>query len=603
MTRIAAFKAILLDLDGLLVQTEHLGQQSMLEVWEATGSSALTREELGLYLGRPDLEVFGELALRRGLSQAEIAHLHSEYRLRYREKLQSARLHLLPGVAQGLEYLVEKYPLAVVTGSTREQAGVVFSGLGLQLEDFFQCVITTDECCQGKPSPEPYLLAAEQMNVPIHQCLVLEDSEQGILSARSAGASVLHIGQYKPRLSNLADAQISSLDQLDQELLSAIWFRRPLPAEVRSTALSELADLLRSTGVAAGLKRQLCSSNNFWQCFKTATEQTRQAIEPQEILLWNFWVGGERLAPEVAADCMGELLLESLLEAEVLEKNAEDHYCARLRVLIANDILLLKEPPRVIPDGRWISSGTYLDDATFAYLKAVIRHLDNQTGSPQRILEVGLGTGVILFCFLNRYPEAVGVGTDLDGRAVHLARANGTLNVLGRRIDVLTGDLFEVSEHNGGPFDLILFNPAYRIIPSDLPYPDPLARWGTGPDGIDLVRRFLKRLPENLAPGGKAFVGLELPLANGRPSAKEEELRDLVPELDLNFHQTGPLIPYGEIARISAEKCLKGQTSEHFSRLVETYRQLGIDVLQPVLIRASWPENDHSSESDDDDFF
>ena len=78
-----------------------------------------------------------------------------------------------------------KIPFAVVSGSPRES---IFKTLNaLDLLDYFPIIVGAEDYTNGKPDPEPFLRAAEILNVQPERCLVFEDAEMGIESARAAG--------------------------------------------------------------------------------------------------------------------------------------------------------------------------------------------------------------------------------------------------------------------------------------------------------------------------------------------------------------------------------------------------------------------------------
>jgi HAD superfamily hydrolase (TIGR01509 family) len=79
-------------------------------------------------------------------------------------------------------------PTALVTNSLREITEVALDGIG---RTFFDVTVCADEVPAGKPAPDPYLRAAELLGVPVADCVAVEDSPNGALSAERAGAAVL----------------------------------------------------------------------------------------------------------------------------------------------------------------------------------------------------------------------------------------------------------------------------------------------------------------------------------------------------------------------------------------------------------------------------
>jgi len=98
----------------------------------------------------------------------------------------------LPGAAEILSILPDA-AWALVTSASRELALRRMQAVGLPLPS---TLITADDVQQGKPHPQPYLLAAQKLGVPIEHCLVLEDAPAGIQAGLASGARVLVVNDH-----------------------------------------------------------------------------------------------------------------------------------------------------------------------------------------------------------------------------------------------------------------------------------------------------------------------------------------------------------------------------------------------------------------------
>ncbi len=175
-------KAILWDNDGVLVDTEGL-------YFDATREAL---GELGVELSEAD---FVEISLRRGASVFELAQGRGvEARriedARQRRNARYARLieagvELIPGVGKALAQLSGLARMAVVTSSQPEHFALQHARTGIR--ERFELVLTGADFTRFKPDPEPYLLAAARLGVAPADCLVVEDSERGLVSATRAG--------------------------------------------------------------------------------------------------------------------------------------------------------------------------------------------------------------------------------------------------------------------------------------------------------------------------------------------------------------------------------------------------------------------------------
>jgi HAD superfamily hydrolase (TIGR01509 family) len=94
-------------------------------------------------------------------------------------------LKVIPEVLEHIDDKHGRIPFAVVSGGTRESVSKTLTILGLL--DRFPILVCADDYTRGKPDPQAYLMAAEQLGVAPARCLVFEDTELGIQAARAAG--------------------------------------------------------------------------------------------------------------------------------------------------------------------------------------------------------------------------------------------------------------------------------------------------------------------------------------------------------------------------------------------------------------------------------
>jgi HAD superfamily hydrolase (TIGR01509 family) len=211
-------EAVVFDLDGVILQTE--------EVWDEVREE-LARERGGRYDERAQRAMMG-------MSSREWSRfMHEELDVpdppeeisaevvrrmiaRYRE-----RLPLIPGAREAVERLASRWPLAVASSSNREliDAALELSGLA----PFFRVTVSSEEVARGKPAPDVYLEAARQLEVEAERCAAVEDSQNGIRSARGAGMRVIAIPNpsFPPDDEALAqaDAVLASIEELGPDVL------------------------------------------------------------------------------------------------------------------------------------------------------------------------------------------------------------------------------------------------------------------------------------------------------------------------------------------------------------------------------------------------
>ena len=181
-------KAILWDNDGVLVDTEHLYFIATRQVLAAVGIT-LTEEmyvELLLVQGRGAWH----LAEEKGMSQEDVVRLRDQRNALYL-KLVSTEAKVIDGVEEVLSGLHGKYLMGVVTSSKREHFEAIHSKTGLM--KYFAFVLASGDYDKHKPDPEPYLTAIQKTGFKTEECIAIEDSERGLISATGAGLKCIVI--------------------------------------------------------------------------------------------------------------------------------------------------------------------------------------------------------------------------------------------------------------------------------------------------------------------------------------------------------------------------------------------------------------------------
>ncbi len=180
--------AVLWDMDGTMVDTEPLWISAEKALVQRHGGDWTDEDSLAL-VGSDLLAAGAYIRDRGGLPMTPeqvVDHLLSEV-------LQGVRDGVVwqPGVRELLTELRERdVPCALVTMSYRSLAEAVVERLPRHT---FDAVVTGDEVAHGKPHPQPYLLAAAQLDLDPSACVVIEDSPAGSASGVAAGAKVVSV--------------------------------------------------------------------------------------------------------------------------------------------------------------------------------------------------------------------------------------------------------------------------------------------------------------------------------------------------------------------------------------------------------------------------
>lgn len=205
-TRSLRCKAILFDLDGVLVNSAELVERTW-RVWAARHQ--LDAEKvIAVAHGRRTIETVRIVAPQLSVD-AEVAALESS------EIITAEGVYEIPGARELLEMLPSER-WAVVTSGIRAVAEFRIRHTGLPMPSVMICA---EDLSRGKPDPEGYLTAALRLGRASKDCIVIEDAPAGIEAARNAGMRVIAIAATHP-----AD-QLQAADLVVERLtdLSAVW--------------------------------------------------------------------------------------------------------------------------------------------------------------------------------------------------------------------------------------------------------------------------------------------------------------------------------------------------------------------------------------------
>jgi len=181
-------RAILFDFDGVVIQS----MEDHFEGWRralAEYDIQMNPEELYVMEGSGAEELASQFTRKFNLPFNEAAHIIERKQHFY---AQIKHLALYPHLLELLDWIEEKgLKIALVTGGKRELVVEALERFGLM--DRFKIIITADDVKYTKPSPEPYKLAAELLDVDADECFVIENAPRGILSAKIAGMTCIAV--------------------------------------------------------------------------------------------------------------------------------------------------------------------------------------------------------------------------------------------------------------------------------------------------------------------------------------------------------------------------------------------------------------------------
>lgn len=212
--------AVVFDLDGVLVDSEH--------VWDEVREE-LARERGGRWHERAQADMMGMSSVEWsrymhdviGLSEppeeidAEVVRRMSA---RYADELP-----LFDGAVAAVQRLADAYRLGLASSSNRPLIDAVLEMAGLSR--LFEATVSSEEVPRGKPAPDVFLEAARRLGVEPERCVAIEDSANGLRSAHAAGMRVIAIPNLHypppPEALSLANVALESLAELTAETVKS----------------------------------------------------------------------------------------------------------------------------------------------------------------------------------------------------------------------------------------------------------------------------------------------------------------------------------------------------------------------------------------------
>jgi len=194
---------VIFDLDGVLTLTGPAHKQSWYNLAEQYGLT-MTDEFFRNTFGMQIYQII-PLLLGRPAPPEEIEEMSEQKEAGYR-RIVASQLEPAPGVLDLLEDLRQQ-GFALAIGSSAPQANVDLVLNALPLKDCFQVVVTGEQVAHGKPAPDTFLLAAQQLGVEPSGCVVVEDAVQGVAAGKRAGMAVLAVTTTRER-ADLAEADL-----------------------------------------------------------------------------------------------------------------------------------------------------------------------------------------------------------------------------------------------------------------------------------------------------------------------------------------------------------------------------------------------------------
>jgi len=204
-------KAVIFDMDGVIVDSEPLHEQADNGVLNEFGKS-MSKEEAIKYVGVSDEVVYSELKKKHKLPLSVEELIKKKFEIDV--KLLKEKSEPMPHAIELVKQLSRSYKLAVASSSERVKIRIVLSRL--KIEQYFSVLVSAEEVAESKPQPGVYLETAKRLGVNPDRCLVIEDSASGIEAAKKAGMTVIAVPNNYTKHQDLsaADKIVNNLEEI-----------------------------------------------------------------------------------------------------------------------------------------------------------------------------------------------------------------------------------------------------------------------------------------------------------------------------------------------------------------------------------------------------
>ena len=208
-------KAVIFDMDGVIIDSEPM--QTMREF-----GVNISKDELNKYVGTTNEYMLNDLINKYKIQKSikEILEYKMELTIR---RIKETKINAISGIPELLISLKHNN-IKTAIGSSSPKELIITVIEKFQLGKYFDCIVSGDEVKEGKPKPDIYLEVSKRIGVNPEECIVIEDSRNGVLAAKNAGMKCFGFRNVNSGNQDLskADIIVDSIRNIDIEIIKVL---------------------------------------------------------------------------------------------------------------------------------------------------------------------------------------------------------------------------------------------------------------------------------------------------------------------------------------------------------------------------------------------
>ena len=214
-------KAVIFDMDGVIIDSEPIHFEVDMQTMREFGVN-ISKDELNKYVGTTNEYMLNDLINKYKIQKSikEILEYKMELTIR---RIKETKINAISGIPELLISLKHKN-IKTAIGSSSPKELIITVIEKFQLGKYFDCIVSGDEVKEGKPKPDIYLEVSKRIGVNPEECIVIEDSRNGVLAAKNAGMKCFGFRNVNSGNQDLskADIIVDSIRNIDIEIIKVL---------------------------------------------------------------------------------------------------------------------------------------------------------------------------------------------------------------------------------------------------------------------------------------------------------------------------------------------------------------------------------------------